>query len=160
MPDPTGDAGLGSRAGPLPAPAVTPAPGGLAPSPLSAGGLPGAAEELSEFGAEVRSQWRLVLGRFFRHRLALASMVVLFLLVAVAFLGEAVSGYRFDERTPSDLSVSPSLDHWFGTNQLGIDTFAQVQRGAQRSIEVAFLVAFLSTGVGALVGSLAGYYRG
>jgi peptide/nickel transport system permease protein len=121
--------------------------------------VPGATADLAEFGVEVRSQWRLILGRFLRHRLALASVVLLGLLVVVAFLGPTLSGHTYGEPGP-DLSQSPSLDHWFGTNELGIDTFAQVQRGAQRSIQVALLVALLSTSFGTMVGALAGFYRG
>jgi len=135
-----------------PRPSPGPLPG--APEPL-----PGASAELVEFGVEVRSQWRLVLGRFFRHRLALGSLVVLVALVVVAFLGAHLSRHQYGVPGP-DLSQAPSFHHWFGTNELGIDTFAQVQRGAQRSIQVAFLVAFLSTTSGSLVGALAGFYRG
>jgi ABC-type dipeptide/oligopeptide/nickel transport system permease subunit len=138
----------------------------LEPSRPSPGPLPGAPEpqpgtsaELAEFGVEVRSQWRLVLGRFLRHRLALGSLALLVALVVVAFLGAHLSRHQYGVPGP-DLSQAPSIHHWFGTNELGIDTFAQVQRGAQRSIQVAFLVAFLSTTFGSLVGALAGFYRG
>ncbi|HMC43653.1 MAG TPA: ABC transporter permease, partial [Acidimicrobiales bacterium] len=138
----------------------------LEPSRPSPGPLPGAPEprpgtsaELAEFGVEVRSQWRLVLGRFLRHRLALGSLALLVALVVVAFLGPHLSQHQYGQPGP-DRSQPPSIHHWFGTNELGIDTFAQVQRGAQRSIQVAFLVAFLSTTFGSLVGALAGFYRG
>jgi peptide/nickel transport system permease protein len=120
---------------------------------------PGAPDELVEFGVEVRSQWRLILGRFLRHRLALGSLFVLLSLVVVAFAGAHLSRHQYGVPGP-DLSRPPSIHHWFGTNELGIDTFSQVQRGAQRSIEVAFLVAFLSTTFGSIVGALAGFYRG
>ena len=119
-------------------------------------------ESLVEFGVAVRSQWRLILGRFLRHRLAMASLVVLLLLVVLAFGGELVSGHGYDEADGPTCSggCSPSGSHWFGTNAIGIDVFSQVQRGAQRSFQVAFLVALLSTSVGAVVGAVAGYYRG
>src|SRR5205085_5935753 len=75
------------------------------------------------------------------------------------FLGAHLSRHQYGQPGP-DLSQSPSLQHWFGTNELGIDTFAQVQRGAQRSIQVALLVALPSTRFGSLIGALAGFYRG
>ena len=140
---------------------VRPAAGGFVPPAPPAGG-PGPSQELVEFGVAVRSQWRLVLGRFLRHRLAVASLVVILLLVVIAFLGETLSGYDYRRPSPEDtgLSQGPSGEHWFGTDAIGIDVFSQVQRGAQRSIEVALLVALFSTSLGALVGSVAGYYRG
>ena len=47
-----------------------------------------------------------------------------------------------------------------GTNELGIDTFAQVLRGAQKSCLIALSTAVLSTIIGAVLGAIAGYYRG
>ncbi len=120
-------------------------------------------EELAEFGVEVRSQWRLVLSRFVHHRLAVAGAVVLVAMVTVSFLGETLSGYRYDEvplDTDAALSAPPSADHWFGTNELGVDVFSRVQRGAQRSIQVGFLIAVFATTLGTLVGAVAGFYRG
>lgn len=130
----------------------------LAPAPV---GLPEPAvsDELVEFGLEAKSQWRRVLRRFLRHRLAVVSLIILLVLVLASFFGGTVASYRFDEYT-DDLSSGPSLEHWFGTNSIGQDTLAQVLRGARRSLLVAFLVAALSTTVGTFVGALAGYYRG
>ncbi|MGH8974025.1 MAG: ABC transporter permease [Acidimicrobiia bacterium] len=140
---------------------IVPVPGGFVPPVQPSGGSAPAAE-LVEFGVAVRSQWRLVLSRFVRHRLAVASLAVLLLLVVVAFLGETLSGYDFREPPARDASLSegPSAEHWFGTDAIGIDVFSQVQRGAQRSIEVGFLVALFSTSLGSVVGAVAGYYRG
>ena len=132
----------------------------LAPAPV---GTPQSAAATSdamvEFGVEAEAQWRRVLRRFLRHKLAVASLMVLVLLVVASFLGETLARYRYDEYT-DDLSSGPSLSHWFGTNAIGQDTFAQVLRGARRSLLVAFLVAAVSTSFGTLVGALAGYYRG
>jgi len=130
----------------------------LAPPPV---GLPEPAtsDQLVEFGVEATSQWRRVLRRFLRHRLALASLIVLLVLVVASFMGGTLARYRYDDLT-ADFSTGPSLRHWFGTDTIGHDTFAQVLRGARRSLLVAFLVAALSTSFGALIGALAGYYRG
>jgi peptide/nickel transport system permease protein len=57
-------------------------------------------------------------------------------------------------------SLSPSADHPFGTDTIGHDMVAQVLRGAQQSIKVAFLVALLSSGIGVPYGAIAGYYGG
>lgn len=130
----------------------------LAPAPVGTP-EPAAPEQLVEFGVEAESRWRRVLRRFLRHKLAVASLVILVLLVVASFLGETLARYGYDEQT-TDYSSPPSWDHWFGTNTIGIDTFAQVLRGARRSLIVAFLVAFLSTSFGTLIGAVAGYYRG
>lgn len=131
----------------------------LAPAPVGTP-EPAAGDQLVEFGVEAERQWRRVLRRFLRHRLALFSLIVLLVLVVASFLGDRLARYGYEEQSRTDFSSPPSLDHWFGTDTIGHDTFAQVLRGARRSLLVAFLVAALSTTFGAMVGALAGYYRG
>lgn len=106
-----------------------------------------------------RSQLRLVLGRFARHRAAMVSSVVLGVVFAASLLGGLIAPYGFDELT-ADYSQAPSSDHWMGTDAIGHDVFSQVLRGAQKSIQIALVVALLATFVGVVVGTAAGYYRG
>jgi peptide/nickel transport system permease protein len=112
-----------------------------------------------EFTVAARSQWRMVGRRFFRHKLAVASLVVFILLTLLAFVGAALWKYNYRQITP-DSSQAPSWEHPFGTDQLGHDYFAQVLRGAQKSIEIALIVALLSTTIGVIIGSISGYFRG
>ena len=120
---------------------------------------PASSDQLVEFGVDAASQWRRVLRRFLRHKLAVLSLVILVVLVVASFFGAAIARYRYDDLTP-DFSAAPSLKHWFGTDTIGHDTFAQVLRGARRSLLVALLVAVLSTTFGAVIGAVAGFYRG
>ena len=67
----------------------------------------GAGLELSyESGVEVkaRSQWAYARMRFFRHRLAVASLVVLILIALVAILAKYVAPYGFNDQ---DYLTSP-----------------------------------------------------
>jgi peptide/nickel transport system permease protein len=112
-----------------------------------------------EFTVEARSQWKMVSRRFFRHKLAMASLIVLVLVAALAFIGARLWHYGYKELTP-DASQAPSWTHPFGTDQLGRDYFAQVLQGAQKSLQIALIVALLSTTVGVVVGSISGYFRG
>jgi peptide/nickel transport system permease protein len=130
----------------------------LAPAPVGVPELP-VGDQLDEFGAEAESQSRRIVRRFVHHRLAMASLVVLLVLMTASFLGETITSYRYDELTP-DTNQPPSSKHWFGTDFIGHDMFTLVLRGARRSILVALIVAALATSFGATVGALAGYYRG
>jgi ABC-type dipeptide/oligopeptide/nickel transport system permease subunit len=112
-----------------------------------------------EFTVAARSQWRMVTRRFFRHKLAVASLIVFVLLTLLAFVGAYLWHYNYKDITP-DNSQPPSWTHPFGTDQLGHDYFAQVLRGAQKSIEIALIVALLSTTIGVVVGAVSGYFRG
>ncbi|TDE54024.1 ABC transporter permease [Nonomuraea mesophila] len=110
-------------------------------------------------GVRRRSQGELVLRRFLRHKAAVTSLVVFVAVVLLAFAGGALWRYDYADIT-SAVSQPPSLEHPFGTDNLGHDTFAQVLRGTQRSIEIALLIAFLAGLVGTLWGAFSGYYRG
>ncbi len=130
------------------------------PAPVSAPQAgPGTPAPDREFTIAERSQIQLVLRRFRQHRLAVASLVVLVLLVLLAYVGGALWKYDFGEFTP-DNSEPPSWNHPFGTDAQGKDQFAQVLRGTQISLQIAVLVALFSTLVGTAWGAIAGYFGG
>ncbi|HZG92404.1 MAG TPA: ABC transporter permease [Pseudonocardia sp.] len=112
-----------------------------------------------EFTVAQRSQFQLVFRRFLQHRLAMASLLVLVLLVLLAYIGGWVWKYDAGEITP-DNSVPPSWEHPFGTDAVGKDQFAQVLRGTRISLQVAVLVAVFATVVGTLWGAVAAYFGG
>jgi peptide/nickel transport system permease protein len=135
---------------------VTPAPG--APPPGGAPS-PGTALAEREFTVRSRSQAQLVLRRFLAHRLAVGSLIVFLLMVVLSLVGGRVWKYSYTEITP-EFSTPPSLEHPMGTDSIGHDSFAQILRGAQKSVQIALLVALFSVSFGTLVGAIAGYYRG
>ena len=134
------------------------------------------------------SQGQIVLKRFFRHRGAMVSLIVLFSLVTFVFstLGFKIFGigyggwwkYKITDlpvlRTNGcsiELPGCPSLslipgkgfglgDHPFGQDDLGRDYFSLVMRGAERSIEVMVVIGLVAAAVGITIGALAGFYRG
>jgi len=121
--------------------------------------IPPAAGPEREFTVEARSQWRMVTRRFLHHRLAMISLVVLLSVIILALVGGRIWHYGYAQQT-RELSRPPSWKHPMGTDNLGHDTFAQVLRGANKSVVIALMVAFLSTSFGTVMGAIAGYYRG
>ena len=132
--------------------------------------------ELKE--VEGLSQGRIVMRRFFRHRAALVSMVVLLFIIVLAFssvgidaLGIKIHGWwKYNWTELGDLtnggrptlSIFPFVwgDHPFGQDDIGHDTFAQVMRGAQQSLMIVFVVGIVATFIGILIGSVSGFFRG
>ncbi len=117
-----------------------------------------------ETGVEVkaRSQWAYARRRFFRHRLAMASLVVLLGFGVVAIFAEQLAPYAYDELDLAYTNQAPTTNatHWFGTDQLGRDYLSRVIFGVQTSLWVALLVALLSTAIGTAIGAIAGYFGG
>src|SRR5262245_37329742 len=146
----------------------------LPQSPLAAGGIP-APDELPvvpdstealayEAGVEVkaRSRWSYVRMRFHRHRLAVASLIVLLLIALVGLFAPQLAPYGFDELDLENSTQSPTLQGWhlFGTDLLGRDYLSRVMFGIRTSLWVAVFVALMATVIGTTVGALAGYYSG
>ena len=133
---------------------------------------PGGAER--EFTVEARTQWGLVRRRFLNHRLALASMITLVLLVLLAFVGAALWQFDYSTTNTAPRSQRPTLDvipwfdgdflavgdHPFGVDNIGRDYFALTLRGTQQSIIIALFAGLVGTFIGTVVGAIAGYYRG
>jgi ABC-type dipeptide/oligopeptide/nickel transport system permease subunit len=124
--------------------------------------LPDELELTYATGLEVqaRSQWAYARRRFVRHRLAMVSVVVLFIVLGAGAAADWVAPYAYDEIDLENSGVGPTLEgqHYFGTDVLGRDYFSRVIYGIQTSERVAFLVAGLSTLIGVLIGAFAGYY--
>jgi len=122
------------------------------------GGAPPQVER--EFTVEARSQWRTVLRRFARHRLALISLVVFVLVIAFSFLGPMFWTYGYRQEFAGPVSVGPTAAHPFGTDDIGHDVMALVMRGGQQSIKISLFVAAVSTVIGTVYGLVAGYAGG
>ena len=140
---------------------------GVATGGVALGSDPAAAAgaDLSfESGVELkaRSQWAYVRMRFLRHRLAVASVVVLVLIALVGVFAPQLAPYGYDEINLEATTLSPRLDNWhlFGTDPLGRDYLSRVMFGIRTSLWVAVMVALLATLIGTAVGAVAGYYSG
>lgn len=54
----------------------------------------------------------------------------------------------------------PSLEHFFGTDNLGRDVFSRMVYGARVSLSVGLIAVFISLLIGITLGGLSGYYGG
>jgi peptide/nickel transport system permease protein len=117
----------------------------------------GDAERLA---TEQRSQLKIIFTRFFQHRPAVISLIVLMSIVIFAFIGPLFWqwDHTINRAIPSD--VGPSLAHPFGTTRAGHDYMGQIMRAVQQSLKVGVVVALMVSVLGTLFGSIAGYYRG
>lgn len=103
-----------------------------------------------------------VMGRFRttlrRGGLGLLGGPLLILLVSVAVLAPLISpnpNFQADE-----ILTGPSTEHWFGTDNLGRDTFNRIVWGARSTLAVAFGAVVVAALIGVSVGLLSGYLRG
>jgi peptide/nickel transport system permease protein len=151
-------------------PVVAPPGAGVAIQPS----LPADPSELTyEYGLEIeaRSQWAYARRRFMRHRLALASLVILIGIFLCGAFANFIAPYSYRDIPYTKIGgisivdtkqilVGPSTKHLFGTDEAGRDTFSRTLYGIRTSARVGVLVGILSTLIGTIIGGLAGFYGG
>ena len=103
-------------------------------------------------------RWRLVLRAFARRPTGMIGLGILVLLFLAAYLGPLLTQWSYDEPDFTNFLSPPSSLHWFGTNQIGDDVFAQTMRGLQKSLIIGLLAGLLGTSIAAVVGTAAGYF--
>jgi len=104
--------------------------------------------------------WREAWRRFAKHRLAVASAVVLSVLVLGVLVGPLLWTLPIDEIDFSRRLAGPSWQHPFGNDDLGQDMLARILHGGRISLAVGFAAMLVAVTVGTLVGAVAGMAGG
>lgn len=105
-----------------------------------------------------RSQWQLFSRRFFRHRMAVLSLLILTGLIVVCFGAKWIAPFDQNEQDLLLGPVGPSGAHWFGTDELGRDQLTEIMFAGQISLKIGLAVALIATVVGTALGAMAGYF--
>jgi peptide/nickel transport system permease protein len=120
--------------------------------------------------------------RFFRNKLAVSGVVVLFLISAFCYVLPLFFSYSeteifyLDYETKQELRIDddskalansilnslepPSSRHILGTNRMGQDVLARLMYGGRISLMVGFIVVMVELILGVFLGGVAGYYGG
>ena len=86
------------------------------------------------------------------------SIAVIFILAAI--FAPLIATHDVTAQNLALRYMSPSAEHWFGTDGLGRDVFSRVVFGARISLEVGITVVVVSSVIGTLIGALAVFYGG
>lgn len=116
--------------------------------------------EAEKIAGESTSFWKDAWRRFKKNKLALFGIVVLIFLAFMAIFGGQISGYNYYTNHLMNTNHAPSLEHWFGTDNLGRDIFARTWFGARISLFIGLTAAFLDLIIGVIWGSVAGFLGG
>jgi oligopeptide transport system permease protein len=117
--------------------------------------------ELIERAMKGRSLWDDARRRLLRNRAAVASMIVLGLLVALALIGPLLVPYTYDEINKSDVWLPPLTGaHLLGTDSLGRDLLARLFTGLGVSLAIGAVATTVSLVIGVAWGATAGYLGG
>jgi peptide/nickel transport system permease protein len=109
-----------------------------------------------------QQNWRRSFYRFRQSHLSIVGLVIVVLLAVVAVAGPWIVPFPQQALGAVDTASRfqpPSLQHLFGTNELGQDVFTLVLSGSRISLFAGAAVVFLAATFGTLVGAIAGYCR-
>jgi peptide/nickel transport system permease protein len=102
------------------------------------------------------SIWR----RFRRHRLAMAGLVILTVLVFLAVFAPLLAKHPPQAIDLDAYRLGPSLDHPLGTDTAGRDVFSRLLHAGRVSLSVGLVAVSIYTAIGVVLGALAGYFGG
>jgi peptide/nickel transport system permease protein len=111
-----------------------------------------------------RSFWKDAWVRFTHDRLAVIGALIFAFLCTLAILApwisQSITGYDPNKISLRENYASPSLTHWFGTDEYGRDYFTRTIYAGQISLSIGFLFAAVSLTIGVALGLAAGFYGG
>ena len=94
---------------------------------------------------------------FVRNRNGMIGFIGVMIILLIGIFGPMLvakpDGYT------TDILMAPSAQHWLGTDNLGLDIFAELAWGARTSLYVSILAMLISGLIGIPLGLLCGYTK-
>ena len=117
-------------------------------------------EEANKISRPTISYWQDAWRRLKKNPVAMASLVVLGLLVIMVIVGPNMRGYDYIGMNVTEKNQGASAKYWFGTDNLGRDLFSRVWVGARASIVIAIVATALKMVVGTIYGAVMAHFGG
>jgi len=108
-------------------------------------------------------RWRrlsLVLRKLYSRPVSAIGTTITLIFLLVALFGPFIAPYGENEIIASEARQPPSVEHWFGTDNLGRDVFSRVILGAREILVLAGVGTILAVISGTLFGLMTGYRGG
>lgn len=104
---------------------------------------------------------RLAWLRFKRHKMAMAGVITLAMLILYCVGGGLIYTEKYANFNDTSIALQgPSAAHPFGTDTIGRDILARTIYGGQISLMIGLTAVLLEVSLGILLGALAGYFGG
>lgn len=106
------------------------------------------------------SPWAIARRKFVKNKLAMVSLVFLVIVAVISILAPYITTQDISRVNIGQMSLSPSSEHFLGTDKSGRDVFTRLLYGGRVSLLVGLSCTFLVILFGTIVGSIAGYFGG
>lgn len=117
-------------------------------------------EDANRINRPTISYWQDAWRRLKKNPVAMASLIVLGLLVIMVIVGPIMRGYDYETMNVAEKNLGPSSKYWFGTDNLGRDLFSRIWVGARASLIIALVATALKLVFGTVYGALMAHFGG
>ena len=102
----------------------------------------------------------VIFKRLLKRKSSVIGGIIIIIFVLVAIIGPWLTTQDPLAQDLLNTYESPSSEHWFGTDNLGRDTFTRVVHGARITMTVSFVSVLAGTIAGMILGVISGFYGG
>lgn len=114
--------------------------------------------------------WLKVIRRFLHHRLAIGSIIVMVIIIALVLAVPWLTQFAFTDQSLTQKNLPPFSTYTLpdgttttvimGTDELGRDLFTRLLYAGRVSLRIAFAVTILGELLGIIIGVVSGYFGG
>jgi peptide/nickel transport system permease protein len=97
---------------------------------------------------------------FFRRKLVMAGLVIIFILVITAIFAPLIAPYDPYKQDISQALLQPGKAHLLGTDVVGRDTLSRVIYGTRTSLIIGVIAITIAASIGMALGLIAAYFGG
>ena len=114
----------------------------------------------SDIPTKKYSEFKRTVAVFFGRPLPVVGLVIIIVLAIITIFGPWLAPYDPVETDVMNSLAHPSSEHFFGTDEIGRDTFTRLIYGARTSLFIGIVVITSSVSIGVFLGLIAGYTTG
>ena len=97
---------------------------------------------------------------FFSRKVVLFGLIIIAILVFTAIFAPLLAPYNPYKQNLTTVLLSPSPQHWLGTDTIGRDILSRIIYGSQNSLLVGIVALGIASIIGMSLGLTAGYFGG
>ncbi len=98
--------------------------------------------------------------RLTKNKAAMAGLIIFLIMLVAAIFAPYLTPYDYATIDIRNAFQGPSLEHWFGTDDLGRDILTRILYGGRYSLTIGMLTVGFALIFGIIIGTVAGYFGG
>lgn len=106
------------------------------------------------------SEFLRVMRQMSKNKAAMLGMAILIVEVVLAILAPYIIPYDYTAMDMTACFATPSLQHFFGCDDMGRDIFSRVLYGARFSLSSGIFAVLIAMVIGMAIGAVAGFFGG